>query len=706
MNVSVSVIRWLFPSRETRTRRTCATAFTLAFFSLCTFGQIPSAIQQYRNERGGGLSDQRLGVLDGNQVRTIFFNTSEVAHWPDAMGGEWPKGSGHKYLDGLSVLIGAKVHLCGDTIITPIESHYREEFDYDPVLGSQYPWDLEPVPGYVGPQSTSPAMSSIPLSWPASWPAALNLSPDYNGEWFSYFGKGTQPTLTESFFVVDDAMDGEFTRAPYNYFPVQNDTTRGGLGLRLEVRSLQWNRPEFADMIFWVYRMTNISDFDYDTTCFGFFIDPGVGSYQNSTPANSMGVDPSRTMGYFWSEGGVGYPGNWKTGYLGLTFLGSPESKGLTAAKSWVMADKGPTGIWPRNDNVVWSVLNGGVDTATSMQNTNIAALLGTGPFALPKWSSDTLITALVFANDLPSLIAKKALAAELTRHNFQMPAKIADLSAFPVTVQSPVRGSTVSGTAAVSWETSGNLGRTVTYAFCQRQDEEWILIGVDSTNSGHVDWNTTTVRDGIFYGLRLVCIAENGSGFAETDSTFTVNNAGNALPEVILRTPEGAQPCSGPIVLKWMAGDADADPTFVSLAYTYAGLNGIWLPIAEKIASLAGSYAWDTHAAPNGSVVIRALPIAGADTGVASAVAVTIQNDRIVLPDERLNVAADVRWHGPIRRAHRGFHTSDRRSVCRSVCAPSFIRQPCVQRHQSAQRDARGKRCDGGRPRHGGPAL
>jgi hypothetical protein len=91
----------------------------------------------------------------------------------------------------------------------------------------------------------------------------------------------------ETFFVVDDSKDGEFTRTPYNFYPIQADSGRGGLGLRIEVRGFQWSHVLAEDVIFWHYDIVNISDRNYDSCAFGFYSDPGVGSFQNSSPANS-----------------------------------------------------------------------------------------------------------------------------------------------------------------------------------------------------------------------------------------------------------------------------------------------------------------------------------------------------------------------------------------------------------------------------------
>ena len=135
-------------------------------------------IQAYLNDPLGDSIYRKRGIMNGNLVRTIFFNQGEVAHWPDQPSGEWPKGSGHSYLDGVALLIGTKIVLppiynevSGDSIvlvITPIESAYREQYDSDPVTGM--PWGLEPVPGYMNESLSIPAMSNDPRTWPENWP--------------------------------------------------------------------------------------------------------------------------------------------------------------------------------------------------------------------------------------------------------------------------------------------------------------------------------------------------------------------------------------------------------------------------------------------------------------------------------------------------------------------------------------------------------
>ncbi len=495
--------------------------------SAVALGQVDPKTQLYRNDAKGDYQYQRKGIMDGNRIRTIYFNTTEVAHWPDGMGGEWPKGTGHNYIDGLTVLVGAKITLPNGRVITPIEGHYREEYDFDPVLGAQFPWDLEPVPGYINTATTSPrpAVNIDPKSWPEHWPVALRAdgrtTEAWDGYWYGYFGRGVQNADYETFFVVDDSKDGEFTRAPYNYYPIQADSGRGGLGLRIEVRGFQWSHVLAEDVIFWHYDIVNISDQTYDSCAFGFYSDPGVGSFQNSTPANSAYYSTTLDLCYSWAEGGVGYPDNWKTGYYGYAYLESPgnpldgidndqdglvderrdnsidddgdwtpfadanangtwdvgealnddvgadgvgpfdlqylgpddgegdarpthgepnfdetdkdesDQIGLTAVALNVLGDKGPTGVWLKNDDVMWRRMNNGfVDTL--VQNTNIGIVFASGAFPLPKDRRERFSMALVNGLDLDALIFNKITVQNIynANYNFSKPPYTPNLTA------------------------------------------------------------------------------------------------------------------------------------------------------------------------------------------------------------------------------------------------------------------------------------
>jgi hypothetical protein len=69
------------------------------------YAQVTPQTQRYRDDELGTIQFRREGIMDGNLIRTLFYNNGEVGQWPFQPSGEWPKGTGHTYLDGVAVLI-------------------------------------------------------------------------------------------------------------------------------------------------------------------------------------------------------------------------------------------------------------------------------------------------------------------------------------------------------------------------------------------------------------------------------------------------------------------------------------------------------------------------------------------------------------------------------------------------------------------------
>ena len=294
----------------------CAVAWDSAL------SQVSPQVQKYRDDKRGNVQNRRQGIMDGNLVRTIFQNNGEVGQWPFQPSGEWPKGTGQSYLDGVCMIVATQVVAPGNNqIIHPLQTSYREWMDEDPVTGQI--WGLEPVAGYANSSATTPAISADPSSWPPTWPEALGLTPEWNGFWYGYFGRGVLNSDFETFFVMDDSKDGEWKRGPYSYFPISSDSSWGGVGLRVEVRGFQWSHVLAEDIIFWHYDIVNVSDNDLDTTLFGFYTDPGVGGTNDSQDDNAS-YDTRLDLAYAFDEDGYGAPIRWKTGFYGYAYLESP----------------------------------------------------------------------------------------------------------------------------------------------------------------------------------------------------------------------------------------------------------------------------------------------------------------------------------------------------------------------------------------------
>lgn len=294
------------------------------FFSIVSsvlFAQVSQQTLKYRSDPYGNKTFRKKGIMDGNQIRTVFRNDGQVGSWPDRPSGEWPKGTGHHYLDGCTPIVSIRLETPAG-VVHPAMTSYREEVDVDPATGQL--WVMEPVPGYMNPGSEEPAISTKPFTWPESWPRSLPLiTPQWDGYWFGYFGRGVQNADFETFYVMDDSQDREYNRVPYAYLPVFTDSARGGVGIREEVRGFQWSHVLAEDIIFWHFDIINISDFDHDSTIFGFYADTGVGGVDDNGDDNAN-YSTILDLVYSFDADGVAPPNRWKTGYVGYAYLESP----------------------------------------------------------------------------------------------------------------------------------------------------------------------------------------------------------------------------------------------------------------------------------------------------------------------------------------------------------------------------------------------
>ncbi|MEJ2636573.1 MAG: hypothetical protein P8184_14935 [Calditrichia bacterium] len=309
------------------------------------------------DDPAGDVAAEREGYMTGNRVFLYFRNTTELSDWPKSDVSRWPNNyDGVKMLDGIALLIGAKVYIKNtpspvDTIpvtnplyiknypdsvhtLYYLQTSYREEMDRDPITGAE--WGIYPVFGYFNENNEYPAMSNLPDSWPPSgWPAPNGMT-IWPGEWNGRFGRGVIYADLETFFVANDAQDQEYLgiedRARYYPRPgkkigdirpavtIQKGKPWGGIGIRVAQRGFQWNNPQARDAIFWEYNIANISDYDLTEVAFGYWVDNGIGD----DGTDELGYfDKYVDMAYSWDINGVGLAGR-PTGTMGFAYLESP----------------------------------------------------------------------------------------------------------------------------------------------------------------------------------------------------------------------------------------------------------------------------------------------------------------------------------------------------------------------------------------------
>ncbi len=335
----------------------------------------PAFAQRQPDPNVGNEKLRRQGTMDGNLVRTVFINWGEIAHWPDSPSGEWPKGTGHQYVDGVALVVQARTRDTSGNPIYPLETQYREFVDRGP---QDQLWGWAPLPGYFNPQGDKPAITTDPTSWPDHWPDKADgwINPneirndfddDGNGliddvvYWNGFFGKGVFNADVETYFVFDDDPDEEWA-----FYPDPFDSTRRGLGLEVASRLFQWSQVLAEDVIFSVYFITNEGKTDYDSTYYCFYIDWGVGGTDDSSD-DTGDYNTLLDIAWAWDYDGYGTPGNWNpVGVAGFAFLESPgiyddladnDTDGLidetrTSAGPGAFLDTEPYGVDDRTDFV------------------------------------------------------------------------------------------------------------------------------------------------------------------------------------------------------------------------------------------------------------------------------------------------------------------------------------------------------------------
>jgi hypothetical protein len=297
-------------------------------------------------KRERGASDyERSGTHDAGNIRTVFWNYGMVGDYPpDPIkvdlsvfhSAEVPKGSGMNYSDGITPFVLAKIPQVGGDSTYIMETGFRERQAVSPF--SPRVMRFEPRPGYFQSDPSinrgrSPAISNDRRTWPPTWPDKRNDvdDPGWPGSWNGYFGKRAAEDHQESFTVMDD----DYYDA-WRYYPDSRDSTRHGLGLRVEVRGFQWSNPQAGNVIFWHYEITNEGTTDYDNNIiFGLYMDSGVGGSGESCDGIPESDDDNaffdKSFGlnlvYTWDRSGRGKdlagPCS-PTGYLGYAYLETP----------------------------------------------------------------------------------------------------------------------------------------------------------------------------------------------------------------------------------------------------------------------------------------------------------------------------------------------------------------------------------------------
>ena len=131
--------------------------------------------------------------------------------------------------------------------------------------------------------------------------------------------------------LIGEDPEDHVSQAVRQIQPFADDTLRGGLGLKVSVRGMQWAHSLAEDVIFWLYDITNTSDINYDKVVFGMVCGTLVGGDGDSDDdVNHFLLDEE----FCYTEDSDDVPGSntWvpvhpgvvNVGRVGYAFLESP----------------------------------------------------------------------------------------------------------------------------------------------------------------------------------------------------------------------------------------------------------------------------------------------------------------------------------------------------------------------------------------------
>ncbi len=203
------------------------------------------------------------------------------------------------------------------------------------------------------------------------------------------------------------------------------------------------------------------------------------------------------------------------------------------------------------------------------------------------------------------------------------------------ISIISPLAGAIVSGETPINWSiASPPEPLSVTLYLSSDGGRSWWQEFSGPAGGNPYNWNTLQVDDGSHYLLRIVAEGDSSFAMAQTSGTFTVNNPGNAAPEIDLRSPRGGELASDIWEVQWDAADADGDSLSIALDFTTNGGRS-WQTLVTGFPN-TGVFSWNTRGFPNSPFYRMRLRCSDQSVETADTSQVfEVYNERIVLPQE-----------------------------------------------------------------------
>ena len=413
-------------------------------------------------------------------------------------------------------------------------------------------------------------MSNNAATWPREW-----------ADWPGLYGQGIRSADLESYWVMDDRDNAEFT-----YFPFPQDSARRGLGLQVTCRGYQWNNALDQDFLIFLYHIKNVSPKTLNKVVVGIFCDPHIGGagdfgddYIGYIDQNGIDIPggqtyPIKNMLYAYDKPGSSndFSIPWeKLGWLGIKFLETPEKiehneLGLTSVAAPIYGSADAT---PSLDENMWKMFRPG-NLSSISQGNDIDNVLeaGSGYFSLSPGDSVTFAVAYILGTGLEDLVwnAQNADMAYARLKRETLP---------DVSVTAPQQNEILNdGNAAIRWTVSNYSVPlpTVDLYYTSSRGYGWKSIARNQPNSGNFLWDISSLTEG--YNYRVAVVVQDSTAAAVGLSGYFIisNPQTDADPEILLQYPNRCAKLSNKVPIRWRAGDADGEALTLNIYSIVSG--------------------------------------------------------------------------------------------------------------------------------------
>ncbi|UCE08303.1 MAG: hypothetical protein JSW07_09895, partial [bacterium] len=211
----------------------------------------------------------------------------------------------------------------------------------------------------------------------------------------------------------------------------------------------------------------------------------------------------------------------------------------------------------------------------------------------------------------------------------------------FALKLIAPVAGSEISGSVEIRWKLGKSLlNGTTMPAYSRDEGKNWqAIITLTSHDTSYI-WNTESVEDGTRYLLRIIVFNNTDYAVSKTVDRFTVNNAGNAIPDIELLSFKKGKQISGKYLIPWFADDAEGDLLTFSMKYSPDG-GMTWHSLFSNLQNTS-EYLWNTVLEANSTNYRLVLHCSDGEAEITdTSDVIIIFNERSVIDPSNINHVA-----------------------------------------------------------------